>query len=444
MTGENPVGRLGEVLSSYAEYVTPEEMDLWPAVLSKLRARGTAVGEIGQEPPVPAMATGRRHWSSLALVATVVAAVVVAASAYLSLRPGIIGDQAPAPSETVVNVQAADDYMSSYDQFSGCVLLSKGDEVLLSKCYGMADYEEGIPNTLQTIFPISAVTTHFTAAAILLLEEEGLLDVGAPIGDYLPNYPNGEKITVHHLLTHTSGIPEYVSALENPLDALSSQMSADEVMELFRDKPLDFIPGEMFSYTNSGYVLLGLLIEELSGLSYEQFLRDRLFQPVGMASTGYDRLGDSVPRRAKGHNYDRTQPQQYHMASTHGSAALASTISDLRLWFRALNTKSVLTRASIDKMLTPFAKTQPSVRIAPDVTVPGTREFSYGWYIETASDPPHVGAAGGLPGYQVMLRIYEDEDVIVILLGNTLTWGAIRTSKMWSASGVLATIALTE
>ena len=190
----------------------------------------------------------------------------------------------------------------------------------------MADYEQELPNTLQTVFPIAHITQHFTAVAIMWLEEEGLLDVNTPIGEYLPDFPNGEKITIHHLLTHTSGIPDYWRFVEDPERTLTSPFPVGDVMAWFRNEPLDFAPGERFSGSNSGYVLLTYLIEKLSGKSYEEFLKENIFRPLNIANIAYDRPENSPSSRAKGYNSDLTQAQPMDMTSFHGAGALASTI----------------------------------------------------------------------------------------------------------------------
>ena len=318
---------------------------------------------------------------------------------------------------------------SFYKEFSGSVLVAKGENVLLSKGYGMADYEEEIPNTPDMVFPIGSITKQFTAAAIMQLQEEGLLDVTAPIGEYLPDYPNGEEITVHHLLTHTSGIPDFFLFLDP--EALESQLPVDKVMELFWDEPLDFTPGERFSYSNSGYVLLGKLIEELSGKTYEQFLSENIFQPIGMADTAYDRPGASSAGRAKGYEKDLTPAQPVDITTGHGSGALASTIGDLYLWSRALTTGRLHSQDSLDKIFTPYVETVPY-----DIF-----DYGYGWYIDTSARPPYVAHGGGFPGYLAIIRIYKD-DVVVIMLGNTWIPQPRDIPKMWTASGVLASIAL--
>ena len=254
------------------------------------------------------------------------------------------------------------------------------------------------------------------------------MDVAAPIGQYLPEYPNGERITVHHLLTHTSGIPDFFRSLD--LEAPSFELSVDEVVDLFRDEPLDFIPGERFSYSNSGYVLLGHLIEELSGKPSEQFLKENIFQPLGMANTAYHRPGDPSPGPARGYNIDLTQAQYFDIPTASG--AVASTIEDLYLWSRALRGEGLLAQGSIDNMFTPYVETVPY-----DIF-----DYGYGWYINTSSNPSYVFHSGGFPGYEAMIRIHRDDDAVVIMLGNVWFWPPRGTPKIWTASGVLATIAL--
>ena len=435
MKGENPVGHLGEMLVSYAAYSMPKDADVWPAISARLGVEGTPVGESIDQGGQSAPSSPRFRWASLALTVTVLAAVFVAASAYFGLRPGIVDEPAAAVLETVVEAQEADDFMSSYSDykgidFSGCVLLSKGDRVLLSKCYGMSDYEEGLPNTLQTVFPITGITQHFTAAAIMLLQEEGLLDVSDPIGKYLPEYPNGGSITIHHLLTHTSAIPDFWQLVEDPEETLASPFPVDDVIAWFRDKPLDFAPGERFSGSNSGYVLLSHLVEKLSGKSYEEFLKENIFQALNMANTAYDRPEDSSPGRAKGYNPDLTPTQPLDMTSFHGAGALASTIGDLYLWSRELSKGGLLTRDSIGKMFTPY------------VELPNYEglEWGYGSFIIRDTITPSVTHAGRIPGYEAIMRIHEDADVVVIMLGNTTDLGTPNTEILGTAL-LLANIA---
>ena len=320
-----------------------------------------------------------------------------------------------------------------YGEFSGSLLIAKDDAVLMSKGYGMADYENAIPNTPRTVFPLGQVTLQFTAAAIMQLQEKGLLDVKAPISDYLPDYPNGESITIHHLLTHTSGIP-YFGQFMDQAQIHGSQLPVEEVIDLFRDEPLEFVPGEEWSYSNSGYVLLGYLIGKLSGSTYQQYLEENFFQPFGMADTAYDRPGDLTAGRARGYNEDLTEAEVFDLTTSHGAGALASTVEDLYLWYRALNSAQLLAPDSIDMMFTPYVETVPY-----DIFDSG-----YGWFIAGANSPPYVMGGNMFRGYHAMIRIYRKDDLVIIMLGNTEEHPPSGIPTNWKVTSVLATIALDE
>src|SRR5437879_1020442 len=171
-------------------------------------------------------------------------------------------------------------------QFMGAVLVARENEVLLDKGYGFANLEWNIPDSPKTKFRLGSITKQFTAASILLLEERGKLKVNDPVKKYLPDAPAvWNKVTVFHLLTHTSGIPSFTGFPDyQPTEAIPSP--AEKTVARFRDKPLDFQPGEKWSYSNSGYVLLGYLIEKISGQSYEKFVQQNIFTPLGMKDSG--------------------------------------------------------------------------------------------------------------------------------------------------------------
>src|ERR1700704_2097244 len=186
-------------------------------------------------------------------------------------------------------------------QFMGTVLLAQDGKILLDKGYGFANLEWEIPNTPSTKFRLGSVTKQFTAASILLLEERDKLSINDPVKKYLPDAPAAwDKITLFHLLTHTSGIPSFTSFPDyEKLEPFAA--TAEQLVARFRDKPLDFKPGEKWSYSNSGYVLLGYLIEKVSVSSYEKFVRENIFTPLGMKDSGYDSNSAVIARRASGY-----------------------------------------------------------------------------------------------------------------------------------------------
>ena len=197
-----------------------------------------------------------------------------------------------------------DAYVKPYldlEGFSGSILIAKGGRVLLSKGYGMANYELSVPNTPQTRFHLASVSKTFTAAAIMILQERGQLSVKDPLSKFIPDYPNGERITLHHLLTNTSGIANVNNFPEYNTQSKFPHTPAD-LVEMFKQKPLDFEPGTRpYTESNSNYNLLAYIIEKLSGKSYGEFLKENIFNPVGLRSTGHDGNAQEVlPNRASG------------------------------------------------------------------------------------------------------------------------------------------------
>jgi CubicO group peptidase (beta-lactamase class C family) len=200
--------------------------------------------------------------------------------------------------------QIVQDYVAN-KTFMGTVLVVKDDHVILDKAYGFANLEWNVPNTTATKFRLGSLTKQFTAASILLLEERGKLKLDDPVKKYLPDAPaSWDKITIFNLLTHTSGIPN-MTAFDNFREVMRKTQTPADLVAGFRDRPLDFQPGEKYSYSNSGYLVLGAIIEKTSGGPYAQFLQDNIFAPLGMKDSGYDSNSALIPLRASG--YGRRQ-----------------------------------------------------------------------------------------------------------------------------------------
>src|ERR1035438_8296614 len=236
--------------------------------------------------------------------------------------------------------------------FMGSVLVARGNEVIFSKGYGSADLEWDVPNAPNTKFRLGSVTKQFTAASILLLEEHGKLSVSDPVKKYLPDAPAAwDKITLFHLLTHTSGIPNFTGFPEYAkLETLATTPA--ELVVRFRDKPLDFQPGEKWNYSNSGYVLLSYLIEKVTGDTYEKFVRENIFTPLGMKDSGYDFSSAIIAHRASGYVYTGfgfTNAPYVHMSVPQGAGALYSTTHDLLKWELGLFGGKVLQAAALEK-----------------------------------------------------------------------------------------------
>lgn len=289
-------------------------------------------------------------------------------------------------------------------QFMGTVLVAKGKDVLLSKGYGSADLEWDIPNSPNVKFRLGSVTKQFTAASILLLQERGKLNVDDPVKKYMADAPAAwDKITIYNLLTHTSGIPNFTSFPEYRKWEPFATTPAEEVAR-FRDKPLDFQPGEKWSYSNSGYVLLGYLIEKITGGSYAQFVRDNIFTPLGMQDSGYDSNSAIIPRRASGYTPGENGLENagfIHMSIPHAAGSLYSTTEDLLKWEQGLFGGKVLSPASLEKMTTPFKE-----------------NYACGLSVETKNGRKVIQHGGGIEGFNTHLAYYPDDKLTVVVLAN--------------------------
>lgn len=289
-------------------------------------------------------------------------------------------------------------------QFMGSVLVAKGAEVLLSKGYGSANLEWDVPNSPAAKFRLGSITKQFTAASILLLQDRGKLSVEDPVKKYMADAPAAwDKITIYHLLTHTSGIPSFTGFPEYAKWEPFATTAAEEVAR-FRDKPLDFAPGEKWSYSNSGYVLLGYLIEKISGGSYETFVRENIFTPLGMRDSGYDSNAAVIPRRAAGYSRDKdtlVNAGFVHMSVPHAAGALYSTTEDLLKWERGLFGGKLLSAASLQTMTTPFKN-----------------NYACGLFVETRDGRKVIQHGGGIEGFNTQLTYYPDDQLTVVVLGN--------------------------
>ncbi|MGO9259216.1 MAG: serine hydrolase [Bryobacteraceae bacterium] len=289
-------------------------------------------------------------------------------------------------------------------RFMGTTLVARGGQVLFDKAYSSANLEWDVPNTPDTKFRLGSVTKQFTAASILLLEERGKLSVNDPVKKFMPDAPAAwDKVTIFHLLTHTSGIADFTSFPDYPkIEPFAT--TAAKLVALFRDKPLDFQPGEKWSYDNSGYVLLTYVIEKITGDSYEKFVRENIFTPLAMKDTGYDSNSAIIPHRASGYSAGRGGIENagfIHMTIPQGAGALYSTTGDLLKWEQGLFGGQVLKPASLDKMTTPFKE-----------------NYAFGLMVETAAGHKKISHGGGIEGFNTNLTYYPDDQLTVVVLAN--------------------------
>jgi len=322
----------------------------------------------------------------------------------------LLAAAARAQNISTKDVSRLDQVVQSYvadKTFMGSVLVARGDQVLFSRGYGSANLEWNIPNAPNTKFRLGSVTKQFTAASILLLEERGKLKTDDLVKKYVPDAPAAwDKITIFHLLTHTSGIPNFTGfsdyASQEPFET-----TPEKLVARFRDKPLDFQPGEKFSYSNSGYVLLGYLVEKASGESYEKFLQENIFGPLGMKDSGYDSNYAIILHRAAGYSPskpDKGQPVNtgfIHMSVPFSAGALYSTTEDLLRWEQGLFGGKVLSAASLAKMTTPFKD-----------------DYAFGLTVAMQDGHKRIQHNGGIEGFNTALAYYPDDKLTVAVLAN--------------------------
>lgn len=299
--------------------------------------------------------------------------------------------------------------LAEANHFSGSVLIAQHGEILLNEGYGSANLEWVIANAPDTKFRINSLTKQFTAMAIVRLQEQGSLNVNDLICDYLEECAEAwQDITIHHLLTNSSGIPDY-QLHPDIFTMLRTYEARDDMLELFFDEPLDFPTGEGWAYSTSGYHLLGLIIEEVSGQSYERFLRDTFFEPLGMENTGLDNGLKVIGKRAEG--YDRlispTQAQYINVELLFSSGALYSTTEDLYLWEQALFSNAVVSQESWDEMM---ANTAPM----PD----GLNHYAYGLAILNIAGREVIMHDGRSPGFLSLMMYFPDDELNIIILSN--------------------------
>jgi CubicO group peptidase (beta-lactamase class C family) len=303
----------------------------------------------------------------------------------------------------------------SQHHFSGAVLVARDGRVLLAKGYGYANFEWAIPNSGTTEFRIGSVTKQFTATAIMQLRERGLLNLQDSICKYLQPCPQPwQRVTLHHLLSHTSGISGYGPSPE-PTARSVPPWTAEQVFKAFEDKKLDFEPGARWAYSDWGYCLLGLVIEKVTGKPYEAVLREQIFAPLGMNDTGYDHPESVLKNRAAGYRLAEGQLQNaayINMAGPYSAGGLYSTVNDLYKWDQTLYGHAILSQKSLHLMWTEVMS-----------------HYGYGWMVipslPKSRAPPwavpghfQLVHPGSINGFASEILRFPNERTTVIVLAN--------------------------
>lgn len=288
--------------------------------------------------------------------------------------------------------------------FTGAVLVARGDEVLLDRGYGLANREWNAANDGDTKFRLASVSKQFTAVALMLLNERGLVDLDAPVKAYLADAPaTWDQVTVRRLLTHTAGLPDFTRAPEYETLKLQPTTAA-ALMKGFRDRPLDFQPGQGWAYSNANYVVATAVIEAVSGASYAAFVVDNLFAPLGMADSGYDSHDAILPRRASGYSPadEGVRNADYvDMSAPQGAGGLYSTARDLLKWEQGLFGGRLLNPASLRVL-----------------TTPERNGYAMGLAVKTEGGDVIVSHSGGIEGFNTFMARDLDDRLTVVVLGN--------------------------
>jgi CubicO group peptidase (beta-lactamase class C family) len=286
-----------------------------------------------------------------------------------------------------------------------------GRDTVVLRGYGKADLELDVPTPDRAVYEIGSVTKQFTAAAILQLVEQHKLSLDDDVTKYFPTYPmHGYHLTVRRLMDHTSGIRGYTEIAEFER-IWTRALPKDSLVALFSAKPFDFAPGEAMAYSNSAYFLLGLIVEKVSGQSYEQYLKHHLFDVAGMPDTRYCSMSTVVPRRAHGYDFrdDTLRLAQYiDMVWPYSAGALCSTAGDLIAWLQALHGGRMLSPASYHEIITPGTLNDGT-----------TIRYAKGLALDSVDGHRRISHGGGIPGFLTQLSYFPDDSLIVAVLVNT-------------------------
>jgi CubicO group peptidase (beta-lactamase class C family) len=333
-------------------------------------------------------------------------------------------------------VEKINEFMDMYCKtwaFSGSILVSQKGQTIFKKGYGFASQEYNIPNTAQTKHRICSITKQFTAMAIMILQERGLLNVHDKANKYLPEYKElDERITIHHLLTHTSGLQylfgsDFEKSLNNP------KHKHEYMINIFRDLPLLCEPGQAWNYSNFGYYLLGCIIENVSGISYDEFFQQNIFKPLNMNDTGVERDKKIIHGLATGYylNGDEIIRHKYmNIDLAFAGGDIYSTVEDMLLWDKALYTEKLVSKKTLDLIFTPYANSRE--------TGNEDNDYGYGWFIVKKHGRDKISHDGGGLGFITDFNRYVNEEISIVVLSN------YGFTAVWRISEIIAAILFQE
>ncbi|HJO03367.1 MAG TPA: serine hydrolase domain-containing protein [Acidobacteriota bacterium] len=287
----------------------------------------------------------------------------------------------------------------------------QGDKLQFAKGYGSADLENGVLAAAETVYRIGSITKQFTAAAIMQLVERGKVALDDEIGEYVDFPTGGHRVTVHQLLNHTSGIKSYTGLGDVWTRTIPLPVTHEVLFGLLTDIPFDFAPGDEWRYNNTGFYLLGVIVENVTDKSYEEYLQQEVFDPLGLDDTSYCDEKKLIPHRAEGYESEDGElvnDDLIDMTHPFAAGALCSNVIDLLRWQQALERGEVVSAESYALMTTPTALNDST-----------ETDYGYGIGVDTVEDHRRIAHGGGINGFVTMAARYPDDDLNVIVLTNT-------------------------
>jgi len=299
-----------------------------------------------------------------------------------------------------------------YDDGPGySIVITKEGNTIYESAIGQANLELDIPLQTDHIFRIGSITKQITASAILQLEEAGKLSLQDDLTKFYPEYPtDGKTITVEHLLTHTSGIRSYTGMEKWDSEVRKQDFTLEGLVDFFKDEPMDFAPGEQFRYNNSGYILLGYIIEKASGMTYEDYIEQKVFAPLGMKDSYYGQPSEILPRRVPGYgqNQDGYQNAEYlSMTQPYAAGSLLMTTGDLAIWNEAVFTDKVISAENRKKAHTPYILNNGE-----------SAGYGYGWSFANLKGKPVITHGGGINGFSTASGYIPEDKIFIAVFTN--------------------------
>lgn len=326
--------------------------------------------------------------------------------------------------QVITDIPAPDQYTTAEaflqtQDFRGSVLIRKNGQDVIRKGFGMADAAAGMPNDVSKVYRIGSMTKAFTSAGIVHLKRDGLIDsYDQPISDFVDDFPSGDQITLRHLLTHYSGLPDYVGAIEDAVASQNLFVTPEDILDIIAESVADegtlFAPGTQFSYSNSNYLLLGLLIEDLSGMDYHDYLQAKVFTPLGMTNTGLGADDITLTTHAKGYS-DQSVVAPYPMQIAFSAGDLESTIGDMEIWANAMMGDFFTADEKAEVFAAPYGQ--------DDVNTLG-----FGWFTIKIDSKLMYHHGGDIDGFTSLIALLPESQGTVILLSNEQDKGEQRNT----------------